>query len=99
MYSVWSARRLYNEFQTKPVSVQFSTSKYEDSVQFSRSSRPVPDKKWISDAARSTQARQRIGIRSTKEYKESAGDELTQCDYNKTESVISNCKFHLVYNQ
>jgi hypothetical protein len=79
----------------KPVSVQFSTSQDEDSFQFSRSSRPVPDETWISDAARSMQARQQIGLRSTKEYKESAGEELTQCDYNEIESVIMNCKFRL----
>jgi hypothetical protein len=33
---------------------------------------------------RGTQARQRIGTRSTEEYKRSAGEELTQCDYSKT---------------
>jgi hypothetical protein len=49
----------------------------------------VPDKKWISDAARSTQVRQQIGIRSTEENKESAFEELTQCDYSETESVNS----------
>jgi hypothetical protein len=65
------------------------------SFQFSRSSRPVPDKTWISDAARSTQARHRIGIRSTKENKRSAGEELTQADYSKIESVVINCKFRL----
>jgi hypothetical protein len=40
---------------------------------------------------RSTQARQRIGIRSTQENKMSAGEELTQCVYSKIETVISMC--------
>jgi hypothetical protein len=36
MFSVWSVRGLYNEFQIKPVPVQFSVSWYEDiSVWFS----------------------------------------------------------------
>jgi hypothetical protein len=77
----------------------------EDSFQFSRSSRSssarsssqlVPDKKWISDATRNTQARQRIEIRSTEEYKESACEELTHCDYSEIESVIVNCKFRMM---
>jgi hypothetical protein len=45
--------------------------------------------------ARNTQERGRIGIRSIEEYKRSAGEELTQCDYSKIETVISNCKFRL----
>jgi hypothetical protein len=45
---------------------------------------------------RSTQATQRIGIRSTKENKRSAGEELTHCDYIKIETIINNCKFRLV---
>jgi hypothetical protein len=44
---------------------------------------------------RSTQARQRIGTRSTQEYKRSAGEELSQFDLNKSKSVITNCKFRL----
>jgi hypothetical protein len=40
---------------------------------------------------RSTQIRQRIGTRSTEENKRSAGEELAQCDYSKTDSVIINC--------
>jgi hypothetical protein len=79
------------------------TSQYEDSFQyectvqwwFSASSKLVPDKKGISDATRNTQVRQRIEVRSIEEYKESAGEELTQCDYSKTESVIINCKLLL----
>jgi hypothetical protein len=54
---------------------------------------------WLSDAARSTQARQRIGIRSTLENKRFAGEELTQCVYSNIESTVSNCKFRLVHNQ
>jgi hypothetical protein len=34
--------------------------------------------------ARKQQARLRIGTWSTEEYKRSAGEELTQCDYSKT---------------
>jgi hypothetical protein len=41
------------------------------------------------------QTRQQIGTRSTEEYERSAGEELTQCDYSETESVIINCKFRL----
>jgi hypothetical protein len=44
---------------------------------------------------RTTQARQRIGIRSIEKYKESAFEELTQCDYRDIESAISDCKFRL----
>jgi hypothetical protein len=44
-----------------------------------------------SDAARSTQTRQGIGTRSTEENKESACEELMQCDYSKIEIVIVNC--------
>jgi hypothetical protein len=39
--------------------------------------------------------RQRIGTRSTEEYERSASEELTQCVYNKVETVIINCKFLL----
>jgi hypothetical protein len=69
---------------------QFSTSQYEAKENWMQ---------WISDAARSTKVTQRIGRRSTKEYKESACEELTQCVYSKIETVISNCKFRLVYIQ
>jgi hypothetical protein len=36
---------------------------------------------------------------AAEEYKRSAGQELTQCDYCKIEIVIRNCKFRLVYTQ
>jgi hypothetical protein len=91
----------------KSVSFQFSMSQYEDSFSVQQflassvcsSSQIVPDKKWISDAARSTQARQRIGTWSTKEYKESACEELTQCDYSEIKSVIINYKFTWRFTQ
>jgi hypothetical protein len=35
----------------------------------------------------------------TEENKRSAGEELMHCDYNKTETVIIECKFRLVYIQ
>jgi hypothetical protein len=42
---------------------------------------------------RSTQKwRQRIRTKSTEEYKRSASEHLTQCDYNKIESVVINCE-------
>jgi hypothetical protein len=92
---VWSARRLYsyNEFQMKPVRVQFelSTSQYEDiSVRSSR--REVNAVTVNNSHGRSTQTRQRIGTRSTEENKRSTCEELAQCAYNKIESVIINCK-------
>jgi hypothetical protein len=43
-----------------------------------------------SEAARSMQTRQRIGTTNIEEYKRSAGEELTQCDYSNTENVIVN---------
>jgi hypothetical protein len=36
------------------------------------------------------------GIIAAEEYKRSAGEELTQCDYSKIETVIGNCKFRLM---
>jgi hypothetical protein len=50
------------------------------------------------DAARSTQTRQRIGIRSTQEYKRSVGEELTQCDDSKIYD-LSNKSRYKIQNQ
>jgi hypothetical protein len=72
---------------------QFSTSQYEARSEVNAVTVN------ISDAASSTKVTQRIGIRSSKEYKESACEELTKCVYNKIETVIINCNFRLVYIQ
>jgi hypothetical protein len=47
------------------------------------SAQPV---QFLVRASMKTEARNdvRIGIRSTEEYKRSAGEELTVCDYSKT---------------
>jgi hypothetical protein len=50
----------------------------------------------VNNSCGKKHTRQRIWTRSTEEYKRSAGEELTQCDYSKIESVIINCKFRLM---
>jgi hypothetical protein len=39
-----------------------------------------------------------LGLATAEEYKRSAGEDF-KCDYSETATVISNCKFRLVYNQ
>jgi hypothetical protein len=36
-----------------------------------------------------------LGLAAAEEYKSAACEELTQCDYSKMETVISNYKFRL----
>jgi hypothetical protein len=104
MFSVWSVRWLYREYAASSTQQgdnwevgQFSTNQYEDSFQLEFE---VVNAVTVNiSRGRSTQARQRIGIRSTQENKRSAGEELTQYVYSKIETVITDCKFRLVYNQ
>jgi hypothetical protein len=44
----------------------------------------------ISDAARSTQTRQRIGLAAAKEYKRSASEDF-KSDYSEIATVIIDC--------
>jgi hypothetical protein len=81
MFSVWSVRRLYKSSNNTETTEQLQSRavRTEKSASLVRASMKL-EEEWIIAA---------------EEYKRSAGEELTQCDYIKMESVISNCKFRL----
>jgi hypothetical protein len=89
-FSVRSVRLLYNRVENSYRRVTEQSSDNWEVGQFSTSQYEVISevnelvKKWIIAA---------------EEYKESAGEELTQCVYSKIEALLSTCKSHLVYIQ